>query len=54
LYRLERIFTRHGLELKRSTTCGWMAACADLLRPLVSPLGRDNQKGPPRAWTNWP
>jgi len=36
LYRLERIFRRHGLELKRSTTCDWMAACADLLRPLVS------------------
>src|SRR5262249_62090803 len=36
LYRLERIFSRHGLELKRSTTCDWMAACADLLRPLVS------------------
>jgi transposase len=34
LYRLERIFSRHGLELKRSTTCDWMAACADLLQPL--------------------
>lgn len=34
LYRLERIFGRHGLELPRSTTCDWMAACADLLRPL--------------------
>jgi hypothetical protein len=34
LYRLERIFGRHGLELPRSTTCDWMAACAHLLRPL--------------------
>ena len=34
LYRLERIFGRHGLELPRSTTCDWMAKCADLLRPL--------------------
>jgi len=34
LYRLERIFGRHGLELPRSTTCGWMAACAALLGPL--------------------
>jgi transposase len=34
LYRLERIFGRHGLELSRSTTCGWMAACAALLGPL--------------------
>src|SRR6516165_8943735 len=38
LYRLERIFARHGLELKRSTTCDWMAACADVLRPLVASM----------------
>lgn len=36
LYRLERIFGRHGLELPRSTTCDWMAACAELLRPLYA------------------
>lgn len=36
LYRLERIFGRHGLELPRSTTCGWMAACAALLTPLYA------------------
>ncbi len=35
LHRLERIFARHGLELARSTTCGWMAACAERLGPLV-------------------
>ena len=34
LYRLERILGRHGVEIPRSTTCGWMAACAELLRPL--------------------
>ena len=34
LYRLERIFARHGLELARQTTCDWMAACAKLLTPL--------------------
>jgi transposase len=34
LYRLERIFGRHGLELPRSTTCDWMAKCAELLEPL--------------------
>jgi transposase len=34
LYRLEEIFTRHGLEIPRSTTCGWMRSCAELLRPL--------------------
>jgi transposase len=34
LHRQERIFARHGVLLHRSTTCGWMAACAQLLRPL--------------------
>lgn len=34
LYRLERIFRRHGVDLSRSTMCSWMAACADLLHPL--------------------
>ena len=34
LYRLERIYQRQGVLLPRSTTCDWLAACADLLRPL--------------------
>jgi transposase len=34
LHRLERIFARHGVELSRSTMCGWMAATAELLTPL--------------------
>jgi transposase len=34
LYRQERIFERQGVVLARSTTCAWMAACAELLRPL--------------------
>jgi transposase len=34
LYRQERIFARQGVELARSTTCDWMAACAEVLRPL--------------------
>jgi transposase len=34
LYRQENISTRQGVFLPRSTTCGWMASCADLLRPL--------------------
>jgi transposase len=38
LHRQERIFARHGLELSRSTTCDWMAACADLLRPLYDAM----------------
>jgi len=35
LYRQERIFARHGVELARSTMCGWMAQAAQLLDPLV-------------------
>jgi transposase len=34
LHRLERVYERQGLFLHRSTLCDWMAACADLLRPL--------------------
>jgi transposase len=34
LYRQERIFARHGVELPRQTTCDWMAACAGLLEPI--------------------
>jgi transposase len=38
LHRLERIFGRQGVALSRSTLCDWMAACADLLTPLVDYL----------------
>lgn len=34
LYRLERICERQGVFLSRSTTCDWMAGCAERLRPL--------------------
>jgi transposase len=34
LHRQERIFARSGVEIARSTTCDWMAACAEVLRPL--------------------
>jgi len=34
LHRLERVYERQGLFLHRSTLCDWMAACAQLLRPL--------------------
>jgi transposase len=36
LYRQERIFSRHGVELSRTTMCTWMAACAQLLKPLYA------------------
>jgi transposase len=38
LHRQERQYERQGCPLERSTTCGWMAACAELLRPLYDLL----------------
>ncbi|TWT56435.1 Transposase IS66 family protein [Allorhodopirellula solitaria] len=35
LYRLEDIFLRTGLEIRRSTLCGWLIKLAELSRPLV-------------------
>jgi len=34
LYRLERIFARHGVMIARSTMCGWMREAANLVNPL--------------------
>jgi transposase len=34
LYRQESISQRQGVFIPRSTSCDWMAACAELLRPL--------------------
>jgi hypothetical protein len=34
LYRLERVYERQGLVLPRSTLCDWLAATAQLLKPL--------------------
>ena len=33
-YRQEDIFSRHGIEIRRSTLYGWLAAAADLAEPL--------------------
>jgi transposase len=35
LYRLERIFDRHGVDIARSTMCAWMFAGSELVKPLV-------------------
>jgi len=40
LYRQGAIFRRHGVELARSTMCGWMTAAAGLLRPFVRAMLR--------------
>jgi transposase len=41
LNRLEGMYARDGLELARSTMCGWHAALAELVRPLVSAMRTD-------------
>jgi transposase len=38
LHRLERIYERQGLFLPRSTLCDWLAASAQVLRPLYDLL----------------
>jgi len=41
LHRQEAIIARHGVDIPRSTLCGWMAASADLLRPLYDAMLAD-------------
>jgi transposase len=36
LYRQEKIFARHGVDISRKTMGGWMAQCANLLNPLYA------------------
>jgi transposase len=40
LHRLERVYERQGVVLHRSTLSDWLAACADLLRPLYNLMVR--------------
>jgi transposase len=41
LYRQELIIGRFGVDIPRSTLCGWMAASAELLRPLYDAMLAD-------------
>jgi transposase len=41
LHRLERILDRHDIQISRSTTCDWMAACAQALKPLYNLMIQD-------------
>jgi hypothetical protein len=41
LYRLEGILARHGLEVSRSTLCGWVMEVAALLAALVRRMRRE-------------
>jgi transposase len=38
LHRQQQIFGRHGVEISRKTMGGWLAQCADLLKPLYGSL----------------
>lgn len=46
LYRQEKIFARHGIELTRSTMAGWMVKAADCCEPLMRLLRRELIAGP--------
>jgi transposase len=41
LNRLERVYAREGVELARSTVCGWHIALAELATPLVDAMRAD-------------
>lgn len=46
LHRLERIYARDGLDISRSTICGWHAELATLARPLVAAMRADALRQP--------
>jgi transposase len=46
LHRLERIYGREGLELARSTICGWHEALGGLVKPLVEAMWADARGAP--------
>ena len=46
LYRLEQVYAREGLELARSTICGWHAELAELAKPLVEAMWTDARGAP--------
>jgi len=39
-YRQQDVLARHGIFLARSTLCGWLAQCAEQLKPLVELMRR--------------
>lgn len=47
LYRLERIYGRQGLQLARSTLCGWHAGAALLVQPLIAAMWKDARTSSP-------
>ncbi|WP_437313096.1 IS66 family transposase [Sorangium sp. So ce385] len=41
LHRQEKIFERQGVHLARSTLCGWVSSCAEVLGHLVAAMAKD-------------
>jgi transposase len=52
LNRLEGIYAREGLEMARSTLCGWHEQLADLARPLVEAMWEDGLHRSPYLCTD--
>lgn len=46
LHRLEDMYARDGVELARSTMCGWHGALAEVVEPVVSAMRADAFKRP--------
>jgi len=46
LHRQEQIFARFGLALARSTLCGWVSACAEMLGYIVEAMSKDALSSP--------
>jgi transposase len=46
LYRQEKIFLRHGIDLSRSTMAGWIVKVAEFAAPVMSLLQQELLSGP--------
>jgi transposase len=46
LHRLEKVYAREGLELARSTLCGWHDQLRELVDPLVEAMWEDARTAP--------
>lgn len=46
LHRLESKYGREGLQLSRSTICGWHSELADLIKPLIDKMWHDALTAP--------
>jgi transposase len=46
LHRMENIHAREGVELARSTVCGWHFQLAELVRPLIAAMRQDAFRQP--------